>query len=86
VDGWETPNLRTNKLEIRSEVFLCEGASVRGGPTAGYTKGLTKLDGMLNPVLQGELEQWLGKLSQIHLTRVYIKHQRWVYELSTNLE
>ena len=47
-----------------------EGALVRSGPTVGYTSDLTKLDGMLNPIFQRELEQWFGKLSQIHLTFV----------------
>ena len=32
MDGGETPDLRTNELEIRSEVFLCEGALVRVDP------------------------------------------------------
>jgi len=85
MDGRKTANLRSNKLEIRSEVFLCEGTSVKGGSKAGYMNILTKIDGMLNPVFQRELEQWFGELSQIHLNACQ-QHQRWVYELLTNFE
>ena len=84
MDGWETPNLRANKLEIRSEVFFCEGTLVRDGSTARYMSILTKIDGMLNPVFQRELEQWFGELPQIHLN--VCQHKRRVYELPKNLE
>ena len=50
MDRRESPNFRANKLEIRSEVFLCGGTSVRGGPTAHCMNILTKLDGVLNPI------------------------------------
>lgn len=63
MDGGETPDLRTNELEVRSEVFLCEGALVRGGSVAGCRNILTKFYCMLNSVFHRELEQRFGKLS-----------------------
>lgn len=67
MDGWETSDLRANKLEIRSKVSLCKGTSVRGRTMTGSRNTLTKVDSMLDSVFLRKPEQWFGKLSQVHL-------------------